>query len=455
MMSTPGGPPVLTPMLVRTPTDASPMMKPHPSTATLPPEFHPPVFGVGGSPQLPNPLTPQPSPLCPPPLTDGVQPAAHHTPRTVSPSHQPAPFTPVSHPFTLSPLQLAGLDPHPQHPISHAPYTFTAHQLKDVPTFAGLASEKHGLKVEDWARDMMYLLEAKGPQPDHMQFREVVRHTRGKARDAVLNLERRGGATAKMAIAELVEEFGEGVATITPIATFFARRQRPEESPTDYAIALEALLRRMEDMEQRQGRQVFLGEDRDQLLTSQFMTGLHDCEVRQRLAPMRPRTMSFKMLRQELRIFSEESSLRIDRRRQQRIFVQQQGTSTEPAGRPAAADTAAPTTSAKPTSNSMTADDKLSELTTLVRRQLAALNDVMHGQQYLGQRVQQIEGYLGQGPRPNQPQIPPQESPRDQLRREGRCFVCRECGHIARQCPRRQPQRPQAASDQMPASPLN
>ena len=120
MMSTPGGPPVLTPMLVRTPTDASPMMKPHPSTATLPPEFHPPVFGVGGSPQLPNPLTPRPSPLCPPPLTDGVQPAAHHTPRTVSPSHQPAPFTPVSHPKPTAvsrsgPSSTASHQPRPVH----------------------------------------------------------------------------------------------------------------------------------------------------------------------------------------------------------------------------------------------------------------------------------------------------------------------------------------------------
>ena len=452
MMATPGGPPVLTPMLARTSTDASPLMGSHPSMMTLPPEFHPPVFGVGGSPQLPNPMTPRPSPLCPPQLTEGIQSAAHHTPLTASPSHQPARLTPVDHHVTVSPLQLAGMDPPPQNPTSHAPFTYTAHQLKDVPTFAGTASEKHGLKVEDWARDMTYLLEAKGPQPDHVQFHEVVRHTRGKARDAVLNLERRGGATAERAIAELIEEFGEGVATTTPIATFFARRQRPDESPTDYAIALEALLRHVEDMQQRQGRQVFLGEDRDLLLTSQFMTGLHDREVRQRLAPMRPRTMTFKMLRQELRVICEENRL-FNERRRQRVFMQQQASSMEHAGHPA--DHPAPPTSTRPTNQGKTNTDKLSELTSLVHQQLAALNDVLQGQQYLGQRVQHIEGYLGQAPPPNQPQVPPQESPRDQLRREGRCFVCRERGHIARQCPRRQHQRPQAASGQTPASPLN
>ncbi len=172
------------------------------------------------------------------------------------------------------------------------------------------------MKVEDWVRDVRYLLELKGPQPDHVQFHEVVSHTRGRARDLVLNLECRGVITADAAITELLEEFGEGSTATTPIATFFSRVQRSEETSTDYAIALEALLRHVEDVNRRQGRQWSLGEDRDLLLTTQFMKGLHDDTVRQRLAPMQPRTMSFKSLRQELRIISEEARHAKEVRRQ-------------------------------------------------------------------------------------------------------------------------------------------
>ena len=157
-----------------------------------------------------------------------------------------------------------------------------------------------------------------------MQFHEVVRHTRGKARDVILNLESRGGeVTAEAAIAELIEEFGEGCTAAMPIATFFARRQRPDESPTEFAIALEALLRRTEDAQRRQGRKASLCDDRDLLLTTQFMTGLQDEAVRQRLAPMQPRRMSFRDLRQELRVISEENHQAKELRRQRFQLYQQ------------------------------------------------------------------------------------------------------------------------------------
>ena len=181
---------------------------------------------------------------------------------------------------------------------------YTAHQLKDVLTFSGTSSKKHGLRVEDWARDMRYLLEVKGPQPDRVKFQEVVRHTKGDARDVVLNLEGRGAITAEEAITELLDEFGEGSAAATPIAVFFSRRQRADETAIDYAIALETLLRHVKDINQRQGRPSSIGEDRDLLLTTQFMSGLNDDAVRQRLAPMQPRSMSFKTLRKELRIIT-------------------------------------------------------------------------------------------------------------------------------------------------------
>ena len=86
---------------------------------------------------------------------------------------------------------------------------------------------------------MTYLLTAKGSQPGPVQFHEVVRHTRGRARDVILNLESRDGEVrAEAGIAELVDEFGEECTTKMPIATFFARKQRSEESAIDFAIAL-------------------------------------------------------------------------------------------------------------------------------------------------------------------------------------------------------------------------
>ena len=97
-------------------------------------------------------------------------------------------------------------------------------------------------------------MEAKASQPQNIKFPEVVRHSRGRGRDVILNLESRGGnITAEAAILELLEEFGEGSTATTPIATFFSRVQRPEETSTEYAIALDALLRHVEEVNKRQG----------------------------------------------------------------------------------------------------------------------------------------------------------------------------------------------------------
>ncbi len=124
----------------------------------------------------------------------------------------------------------------------------------------------------------------------------------GRARDEVLNLESRGSeVTAEAAILELLKEFGEGNTATMPIATFFARKQRFDESSTEYAIALDALLRHVQEKKKRQG------ENRDLLLTTQFMSHLHDKSVRQRLASMNPRSMTFRSLRKEPRVVSEEA----------------------------------------------------------------------------------------------------------------------------------------------------
>ena len=67
------------------------------------------------------------------------------------------------------------------------------------------------MRIEDWIRDMRYLLEAKGSTSERVQFHEVVRNTSGRARDVVLNLESRNpsGVTAEVAFTELLEEFGK------------------------------------------------------------------------------------------------------------------------------------------------------------------------------------------------------------------------------------------------------
>ncbi len=147
---------------------------------------------------------------------------------------------------------MADFDPLSKSTLSHqTPGTYTAHQLKDVLTFSGSSSKKRGLRVEDWARDTRFLLEVKGSQSEGVKFQEVVRHTKADARDVVLNLESRGTTTAEEAISGLIEEFGEGRAASTPIATLFSRRQRSEETAIEYAIALETPLRNVEEIQKK------------------------------------------------------------------------------------------------------------------------------------------------------------------------------------------------------------
>ena len=328
----------------------------------------------------------------------GTTPSPHH--QTIPPGAQHNTHQPTCSPYPSS-IQMADFDPLSKPTLRHQTSgTYTAHHLKDVPTFCGSSGKKHGLRVEDCARDMRFLLELKGPQAERVRFQEVVRHTKADARDVVLNLESRGTTTAEEAISELLDEFGEGCTAATPIANFFSRRQRSEETAIEYAIALETLLRNVEDIKRRQRRQGSLGEDRDVLLTTQFMSGLHDNAVRQRLAPMQPRCMSFKTLRKELRVINEEFSQVREARRYQ-YSIHQQTTEADNSTSQHQKTKKEPEMKLAQSHNQVTpnVNGQLEELTKMMKQHMSTLDQVVQGQHSLGQRVHQIESALSrQGP---------------------------------------------------------
>ncbi|RXN39346.1 transient receptor potential cation channel subfamily V member 5-like protein [Labeo rohita] len=127
--------------------------------------------------------------------------------------------------------------------------------------------------------------------PANLGFATVVRHLSGEARRLVLNLPPNEQTTGR-ALEELRAEYSDMQTSLDPLADFYERFQRPGESACSYAIALEATLRSVEEA-QYEG-QPFI--DRDCKLTRQFMRGLSDEEVYHRLAPMKPRLLSFREL---------------------------------------------------------------------------------------------------------------------------------------------------------------
>ncbi|KAL0161438.1 hypothetical protein M9458_045163 [Cirrhinus mrigala] len=173
------------------------------------------------------------------------------------------------------------------------------HQVKNVQVFTGNPDCK--ILVEDWIRDMQYLLEAI-ELPMHLRFSTVVRHLGGEARNLILNLYPHD-QTPEKAFEELRAEYSDTRGSLDPLADFYERTQNSGESACSYAISLEAKLRTVE--EKQRGGRPFL--DRDSKLTRQFMRGLTDEEVYRRIAPMAPRLLSFRELQAELRNLARET----------------------------------------------------------------------------------------------------------------------------------------------------
>ncbi|XP_022106446.1 uncharacterized protein LOC110987736 [Acanthaster planci] len=243
----------------------------------------------------------------------GEGPILHQSPAVKGKTdYQPQHFMAAPQPVAASPLHLADFDPIPiktddgyQRP-SQQSRMLTTHQVKGVTTFTG--KEKHGPRLEDKIRDIWFLLECKGTAPGTLQFHEVVRHTGRKAREVLLNLEGRTpeGLDADKAFSELLEEYGEDRSAMSPLAKFYSRVQRENETPSEFAISLEATLWEVEEMRRRRGQSCIEEESTDKTLATQFMCGLKDLHYKQRLAPMQPRSMTFRDIRQELHIIAEE-----------------------------------------------------------------------------------------------------------------------------------------------------
>lgn len=277
------------------------------------------------------------------------------------------------------------------------------HQVKNVQVFTGNPDCK--ILVEDWIRDMQYLLEAI-ELPMHLRFSTVVRHLGGEARNLVLNLPPHD-QTPEKALEELRAEYSDTRGSLDPLADFYERSQYSGESACSYAIALEAKLRTVE--EKQRGGKPFL--DRDSKLTRQFMRGLSDEEVYARIAPMAPRLLSFRELQAELRSLTRETKKFQTRSTAKKTYAQVHVTSggggNTKIDRP------------KPTS-------ELSELTEMVKKLALAQEEQLAKLSQLELRVT--------SPRLSSPVAVQPAKGRASQNPSFVCYRCGEPGHTARVC---------------------
>ena len=163
---------------------------------------------------------------------------------------------------------------------------------------------------------MQYLLDAI-ELPPYLRFSTVVRHLGGEARKLVLNLPPQD-QTPERAFDELKAEYSDAHSSFDPLADFYERTQKPGESACSFAIALEAVLRTVEES-QRGGRPF---PDRDSKLTRQFLRGIIDENVYTRIAPLKPKLLSFRELQAELRDLAREGNRFQQPHRQKKTYTQ-------------------------------------------------------------------------------------------------------------------------------------
>lgn len=273
------------------------------------------------------------------------------------------------------------------------------HQVKNVQVFTGNPDCK--ILVEDWVRDMQYLLEAI-ELPPHLRFSTVVRHLSSEARKLILNLPPYE-QTPEKAFEELRAEYGDTRGSLDPLADFYERCQNSGESACSYAIALEAKLRAVED-KQRGGKPF---PERDSKLTRQFMRGLTDEDVYMRIAPMTPRLLSFRELQAELRHLAREVKKFQPFNKAKKAFTQVHVTSEE-SGNVKRERT-------KPVS-------ELSELTEMVKRLALSQEEQMAKLAHLELRIA--------SPPPTPFSVPGRANQNAGFT----CFRCGRLGHTARVC---------------------
>lgn len=281
------------------------------------------------------------------------------------------------------------------------------HQVRNVQVFSGGSDCK--VLIEDWIRDMQYLLDA-GAMPQNLCFATIVRHLSGEARKLVLNLPPQEQYPGR-AFEELRAEYSDMQTSLDPLADFYERCQRPGEAACSYAIALESTLRSVE--ETQYGGQPF--PDRDAKLTRQFMRGLSDEEVYHRLAPMKPRLLSFRELQAELRNLARETKKFQMQPKAKKTYNQVQFTHTN--GHQSGENLR--------TEKGNRSNTDLSELTALVKKLVSSQEDQIS-------RLTQLEARFGALPNTVSSQRP--QGVYDDASRAVVCYRCGKPGHIARLC---------------------
>ena len=298
------------------------------------------------------------------------------------------------------PLDFSPQHQHTPDPDPHTPTPAAFTQVRGVPTFSGRDAK---IGVDDWIRDISYFLTATRT-PAQLEFPTIVRNLSGEARRLVLNLPPEE-QTPRGAFQELREEYGD-TSAVDPFAAFYARVQRNGESAQSFAIALESLLRKIEI----EHPHAVAPYQRDGVLATQFTKGLKDEELRLRLAPMRPRNMAFRDVREEVRLIMRERQAR--GRRPAGAFPLNPGPATPP-----------PDTQAQLHQISRTSEDVLklvrgiSDKQDITERKLSSLEE----------RVVALENTRKAGPA-----LQPS-------RQESRCWQCGQPGHWRSNCPMGQP----------------